>query len=528
MRCARRWRNTFNAAAMAPDRPQDAVIAFLSKPESYGLPGMPVERIETHGAIVFLIGDHAYKLKRAVKYTYMDYSTPEKRRAMCARELEINRRIAPQIYLDVRSIAEGADGTLRFGPENAAAVRDYVVVMHRFDQETLFGRLCEQDKLTPELMRDLAEAIARFHTRAVVTKDYGGASGMTAVVRENNSIFESMKGSPFAVDAVAAYARRSEAALKSVSSMLDRRRDEGRVRGCHGDLHLDNVVLFDGRPTLFDALEFSEAFACIDVFYDLAFLLMDLERHGARALANALLNRYLEITQDYGGLGALPLFLSARAAIRAHVSVSRARAAKRTEPLKEAEAYFDLAQKFLQPAPPRLIVIGGLSGTGKTTVARTVAPQVGAAPGAAILRSDVTRKRIMGAAETARLPESAYSPETNANVFHEMAQTAARILAAGHAVIMDAVYGTAEERAGIATVAAKAGVRFDGLWLEAPPDILAARIGGRRGDASDATVAVLQKQLAVIKAPLDWTTIDASDTPEKIAARVLTALTQRH
>jgi aminoglycoside phosphotransferase family enzyme/cytidylate kinase len=514
---------------MAPDHTQEAVIAFLSRPEHYGLPpDTTVERVETHGAIVFLAGDAAYKLKRAVKYPYMDYSTPEKRKAMCERELEINRRIAPEIYLEVRSILQGIDGQLRFGPDEAAAAYDHVVVMRRFDRDTLFGRLCERGKLTPELMRELAETVARFHETADITKDYGGASGIAAVVRENNSIFESMKSAPFDADAVAVYAKDSEAALKRVSTLLDRRRDRGRVRRCHGDLHLDNVFLFEGQPMLFDALEFSDAFACIDVLYDLAFLLMDLERHDARVHASTLLNRYLEITQDYDGLAALPLFLSARAAIRAHVSVSRARAANQTAALKEAETYFNLTRKFLKSAPPRLVVIGGLSGTGKTTIARAVAPQIGRAPGAAILRSDITRKRMMNVAETERLPESAYTPEVNAKVFSQMAETAAKILAAGHAVIMDAVYGTADERAEIAAVAAKAGVKFDRLWLEAPPDILAARIGARSGDASDATAAVLKKQRAVIKAPLDWKTIDASDTPEKIAVRVLSALTQRH
>lgn len=501
---------------MAPDNAQDAVIQFLSRPESYGLPGETVERIETHGAIVFLIGDRAYKLKRAIKYPYMDYSTPEKRRAMCVREFEINRPLAPRIYLEVRSVIEDADGRLRFGPGDRATARDHVLVMRRFDQDTLFGRLCETERLTPELMRALAETVADFHGRAEITPGFGGAKGIADVVAENNSIFAEMTEAPFEADAVDAYGRASEAALKRVSPLLDRRRDDGRVRRCHGDLHLDNVFLMEGKPVLFDAIEFSDDFACIDVLYDLAFLLMDLERHDARAHANTLLNRYLEIATDYGGLAALPLFLACRAAIRAHVSVSRAKAMHEPR-FEDALGYFALAHGFLRQAPPRLVVTGGLSGTGKTTLARSLAPAIGAAPGAIVLRSDVTRKRLMGVAETTRLPQSAYTPEVSVKVFTQMAQTAASILAAGHSVVMDAVYGTADERAEIADVAARAGVPFDGLWLTADAEILARRIAGREGDASDATIAVLKKQLAAIAAPDDWTVIDAGGTPAAIA-----------
>ena len=499
---------------------QRETIAFLSRPDTYGLKNEAVERVETHGAIVFLAGERAYKLKRAVKFPYMDYSTIEKRRAMCVRELEINRCVAAPIYLEVRTIMRGPDGNLRFGAADAPGALDAVVVMRRFDQETLFGRLCEAGKLTPELMRQTAEAVAAFHAKAEITRDFGGADGFAAAVRENNSVLASMIGAPFAADQVADFGQACDAALRRISPLLDRRREKGLVRRCHGDLHLNNLFLLDGRPMLFDALEFEDNFACIDVLYDLAFLLMDLEHHGARAQANTLFNRYLEIATDYEGLAALPLFLGCRAVIRAHVSVSRAAATGGAQPAlhDEALAYFDLARDFLRAVPPRLVVVGGLSGTGKTTLARLIAPAIGRAPGAVIIRSDVTRKRLMGVPETARLAESAYTPEVNVRVFAEMARTAATILAAGHAVVMDAVYGTQAERAEIASAAAKAGAPFDGLWLQADPAILAERISVRSGDASDATVAVLQRQLAAIPPPGDWTRIDASGTREMIAS----------
>ncbi len=504
---------------------QDAVIAFLSKPESYGLKHATIERVETHGAIVFLVGDRAYKLKRAVKYPYMDYSTPQKRQEMCERELEINRRLAPHFYLEVRSILQGVDGLFRFGPDEAAAARDHVVVMRRFDQDALFGRLCERGELTGDLMQQTAQVIADFHAHAEIAPAFGGAAQMEAVVRENAAILKSMAGTPFEAAAVSGFARASQATLQSVAKLLDSRRDAGRVRRCHGDLHLDNIFLYKHKPVLFDAIEFEDDFACIDVLYDLAFLLMDLERHGARAAAHALLNRYLEITGDYAGLAALPLFLACRAAIRAHVSVSRARTAGDATQMQTGQAYFDLARGFLAEQAPRLIAIGGLSGTGKTTIARLVAPALGRAPGAVILRSDVTRKRLMGVTETTRLPEDAYSPEMNRNVFRALAERAAEILATGHSVVMDAVYGREDERAEIAAIAAQAGARFDGVWLSADPAILAERIAARRGDASDATIEVLHKQLAVIAAPREWASIEASGPAGDIADAVLQRLT---
>ncbi|MDE3114751.1 MAG: AAA family ATPase [Pseudomonadota bacterium] len=497
---------------------QSEVIGFLGRAASYGLTGT-VERAETHGAIVFLAGDHAYKLKRAVRFPYMDYSTPEKRRAMCARELEVNRDMAPEIYLEVRAIARGGDGTLRFAKPNDPSALDWVVVMRRFEQQTLFGRMCEAGRLIPELMRALGERLAAFHGAADVMPGFGGAQGIADVVNESVSLLGAAQESDIPAARVKALRALSDAMLARVSPLLDARRDDGKVRRCHGDLHLDNVCLISGKPVLFDAIEFEDKFANIDVLYDLAFLLMDLDHHQARPLASALLNRYLECTRDYDGLAALPVFLSCRASIRAHVNLSRSETAtlERKAYLAETRRYLDEACAYLSPPTPRLIVAGGLSGTGKTTLARALAPRTGAAPGAMILRSDVTRKQLMGVAETVRLSESAYTPAVNRRVFAEMAALAARILAAGHAVVMDAVYGTKDERDEIEAVAARANVKFDGLWLTADADILALRIAARSGDASDATVAVLKQQLSAITAPQTWTIIDAGGTPATIA-----------
>src|SRR5690606_38807847 len=273
----------------------------------------------------------------------------------------------------------------------------------------------------------------------------------------------------------------TQAAFDRVRDLLAERERAGLVRRCHGDLHLGNIVLIDGAPTLFDAIEFDPRMATADVFYDLAFLLMDLVGRGLSPAANIVLNRYLGETRrlsDLDALAALPLFLSMRAAIRAKVSAARARnfdagSGERAEAERSARAYFRLARAFLAPPPPRLVAIGGLSGTGKSVLARNLAPDLKPEPGAVVLRSDVERKALFGVAETARLPERAYAPEVTRRVYATLAEKARRVLAAGHSAIADAVFAKAEERALIAGAAA--GAAFDGLFLVADLETRLAR-----------------------------------------------------
>lgn len=505
-----------NAPGGPAEDDQSEVIAFLSDPKTHG--GAPVTRIDTHGAIVFLAADRAYKLKRAVRYIYMDYATRARRTQMCAREVEINRPAAPQIYRGTAEIVRDGDGGLRFAEAGTANAVESVIVMTRFDEAQLLSQICARGEADIALMRKLAETLASYHRAAPLMPGRGGANAIAAFIEENVTLLSEMAGAPFDAAAVAAFGTDLWTGFGRVAPLLDRRRDQGRIRRCHGDLHLNNILVSGGEPVLFDALEFNDTFANIDTLYDLAFLIMDLERIGARILGHALFNRYLEFMAEDEGLAALPVYLSLRAAIRAHVGVSRARTSGDPEALAEAEACFALAQKFLAPPPPRLIAIGGYSGTGKTTLARALAPQLGAAPGAVILRSDVTRKRMLGVPEDERLPESAYTPEIGAKVFETLAARAGNILAAGHSVIVDAVYGRREERAAIEAVAQIQNAPFTGLWLAGPREALMERIAARRDDASDATVTVLEQQLAKIALPAEWTILDAGGTPQAIAA----------
>lgn len=488
----------------------DDILAFLARPQTYGVAG-PVERLETHSAYVFLAGERAYKIKKRVDFPYMDFSTLEKRRVACMAELEINRRTAPDMYLAVQPVTDA--GGLHLGGEAAAAV-EWVVVMRRFPQEALFDRLAARGALSPALMDGLADAVVALHEAAERSFERGGKPAFGRYVEGNAAELERAIGDVFAARPVARANQGCRAALQRLGDMLDQRRAAGWVRRCHGDLHLRNICLIDGAPTLFDAIEFNEDFAVIDILYDLAFLLMDLDHRGLAAHANGLLNRYLSHI-GYDGLAALPFMMACRAIIRAHVT---ARLAEGQEDgaaaAGEARGYLDRAVGYLSPAPARLIAVGGISGSGKSTLARALAPCIGAPPGAVVLRSDVIRKRLYGVAETQRLPEAAYDWQVSVRVFAEIEQRAEHVLRQGHAVIADAVYGNDGQRDGIAAVARRLGVPFDGVWLEAPPAVLEQRVEARRGDASDATAAVVRAQLSGIRPPRGWHRLDSSAGPE--------------
>jgi uncharacterized protein len=328
------------------------------------------------------------------------------------------------------------------------------------------------------------------------------------------AIFEAARSARLTVKCREELARRRD--------LLEARRRAGRVRHCHGDLHLGNIVLLDGRPVLFDCLEFDQALASTDTLYDLAFLLMDLQHQDLPALAQRLMNGYLEATWDDSGLALLPLFLACRAAIRAKVlgfGAAKAPDESASPELAEARDYLERALAYLEPPPARLVALGGVSGTGKSTLARQLAPSLGPAPGAVILRSDVVRKRLHGVAPGERLPPEAYRKEASRAVYDALAERAAVLVRAGHAVILDAVFLHADERAQIERVAADAGVRFQALWLTAPEHVLVQRLSARRGDASDATPDVLRMQLATDPGALSWPMLDVSGSPQQVAAQ---------
>jgi hypothetical protein len=485
--------------------------------------GTPVERISTHISLVFLAGDRALKLKRAVRFPYLDFSTPERRLAACESELQLNRRTAPALYLGIRRITREGDGRLAL--DGKGRLVDAVVEMRRFAQDDLFDNMAKRGALTPALMTDLAQRIAAFHRQAAVSFKHGGVGGMTGVLDINEHALRATALVP--ADAADAFAHEFERALARHGDQLEARRAAGKVRRCHGDLILRNICLLDGAPTLFDCIEFDETLATIDVLYDLAFLLMDLWHRGQRELANLVFNRYLDVCDESDGLGSVAFFMAVRAAVRTHVTAAQAAGSppQRSGPvLSEARAYFDLALSLLRPAKPELVAVGGLSGTGKSTLAARVGADLGIAPGARILNSDRVRKRLHGVPAETRLPEAAYRPDVSESVYASLRHEAIRALAAGCSVVVDAVFDRPADRAAIEAVAARAGVPFQGIWLEAPAPTLLARIEARRNDPSDATTDVLRTQLARDCGVITWRRLSAETDPAVMRDVILTSL----
>lgn len=505
---------------------QKSIIEFLASADAFGSGTGYAERVETHISVVFLAGDRAYKLKRAVRYPYLDFSTLEMRKAACDAEVRLNRRTAPTLYKGVVAVTREVGGRLAVGGTGVPV--EWLVEMARFEEETRFDRLAAKGALDRHTIEDLADAIAAFHADAEI-KDADTVAGLGLTIEGDKASMESLAGGIFDVADIGRLAELSRRALAALAPLLQARRRAGRVRRCHGDLHLRNICMVDGRPTLFDAIEFNDTFADIDVLYDLGFLVMDLDRRGRRRLANVVLNRYLDISADDGGLPCLPLFLSLRAAIRAHVQATAATKtddAVRVELLRtEAREYLAAAFEYLAPGtPPMLIAVGGLSGSGKSRLARALAPFVGAAPGARVQRTDVIRKRLMGKGPLVRLGPEGYTRDMSERTYEALYELVRASLAAGRTTIADAVFADADERRRIAAVAAETGVAFHGFWLEAPTDVMERRVSERKRNASDATAEIVRRQADYDLGTIEWTRVDSAGSKAATLAQALAAL----
>jgi len=501
-------------ARMTSDDPQAEVLAFLSDPATHGIvfADEEVRRIDTHAAVVFLAGNQAFKIKRRVRYPYLDFSTLEKRKAACEAELAVNRAFAPQLYCRVVPITREASGELAL--DGGGTPVEWAVEMARFDETATLDHVAERGELGLELADALARVVAAAHAQAPVADAQDWPKRLFDWIEQNRGELNEHPAL-FAPDEVEALSRQSRAALRRNERLLHERGSAGLVRRGHGDLHLGNIVLIDGRPVVFDAIEFDPLIATGDVLYDLAFLLMDLIERGLPAAANVVLNRYLAETRrpdDLDGLATLPLFLSLRAAIRAKVSAERidVSADGRDAAVAAARGYFALAQRLIAPPAPQLVAIGGLSGTGKSTVARALAPALPPPPGAVVLRSDVERKALFGKLETEQLAASAYTGDVNRRVYAALADKARRVAAAGHSAIVDAVFVRPEERAQIAAAVRQSPVRFRGLFLAADLDVRVARVLARAHDASDADARIAREQESYDSGPIEWAKIDAS------------------
>jgi len=491
---------------------QQQVLDFLDG-SSFG-PAKGGKRIDTHASMVFLGADRALKIKRAVRLPFLDYSTLEKRKRACEEELKVNAGNAPELYRRVVAVTRNSDGAFEIGGSGTPV--EWAVEMARFDETQSLDRVAASKTIDPALATAVADAILRSHDKAPRADGESWLASIPPIIERNTAKFRTVRG----LDAVAVnqFDTASRDSATTLQSLLRQRGKQGFVRRCHGDLHLANIALVDGRPLLFDAIEFDPVIATTDVLYDLAFTLMDLVHFDQAAAANEVFNRYLAGAGDEGleGLRLLPLFLSVRAAIRAHVLFMKSEQAGGSDAVwREAKGYFDLAGRLITPRPPLLVAIGGLSGTGKSVLARDLAGLIEPPPGAVIIRSDVVRKHLFGASETVALPESAYRADVTERVYGTLSNTAQRILAQGCSVVLDAAYLLEAERTEIEGLVATHGVRFVGLFLTTDLATRLARIERRKGDASDATRNVALQQETFAIGTVNWHMIDASGTPDQ-------------
>jgi aminoglycoside phosphotransferase family enzyme/predicted kinase len=472
--------------------------------------------VETPISAVFVGRLTAWKLKKAVRMPFADFTAIDDRHRLLLRELELNKPFAPALYRDVAAIVRTKHDTLAITPEpEGCPVLDWVLRMAPVPENWFCTHPDALAQLTPPRLEALADLIATRHGALAPVEGWDSAGALNAVIEEN-VVSAREAGLPDAQ-----VARWHDAAKREAQARrpwLQARAEAGFVRRAHGDLHLGNILLWQGTPMPFDALEFDEAMATIDLGYDIAFLLMDLAVTLDRTAANCVLNRYIARTGDIGLLAGLPLFMGLRAMVRAHVLARGGH--------EKAAAYLDAALQHLEDgagAPALVVAVGGLPGSGKSTLARRIAPTLGPSPGAAILRSDAIRKRQHGLAPEQRLPAAAYTEEANRAVMEELIAGIRAGAAGRHTIIADATFMDLAWREAAEQAAREAGARFHGIWLDASLPVLEARVAARRNDVSDASVDVLRAAAKADTGTISWTRVDATDGA-RAAVRVATTI----
>ena len=505
-------------------------LLSLLKPEAYPHPVATVQLIETHISWVLLTGEFAYKLKRPVQYPFVDLRSAERRAFFCAEEVRLNRRFAPELYLEVCKVTT-SNGQVRMAGEGQ--VIEHAVRMRQFECEDGLDRLLATGRVEPRELEVFGRDLAAIHARLPVAQgpqDWGRPAKVRALLLEN--VTQCVKlAAPLGTHAeVRALSEPYTLLLEAADPWIAIRRQEGRVRECHGDLHSRNVVRYGGRLVAFDCIDFEPAFRWIDVAEELAFLLMDLDARHAPLHGQAFLAGYLAQSGDYQACRLLRLYQIHRALVRAKVTALEASSASRQSArevaIEQHKAYLECVRRLLTPKRPTLLLMFGLSGSGKTWLANQLAPLLGAVH----VRSDVERKRLAGLAEHERshsaVEQGLYSRESTARVYEHLAQCADDALAGGYIVIVDATFHRREDRARFQRIAAERGVDLRLIHCHAPKDLLEVRIAERgrtQADASEADLSVLEWQashLEPIVAEEDLRVIDADTTRTTVVSDV--------
>lgn len=482
----------------------EAMIQGLLRPGVYSHETDAIRLVETHCAWVLLTGQYVYKVKKPVNFGFLDFSTLEKRRFYCEEEVRLNRRFAPDIYLGVVTIT-GTPASPQL--DGDGELLDYAVRMRQFPGNGLLSQLAARHALDSTHIDQLIHTLSDFHrdaSRATAADSFGDPAHIHHWVRENYRHIQSLLTPADKPDTVEPLRQWSEDEYAKLTGLLQARKDAGAIRECHGDLHLGNITLIDGRVTPFDCIEFNPELRWIDVFSEVAFLLMDLDDHGQTQFANRFLNGYLQDSGDYAGLNVLRYYLVYRAMVRAKVAVLTRQQTEKDSvdhdrATGEYRQYVSLAQGYTTPERAVMVITRGLSGSGKSTVARELCERTGMIQ----LRSDVERKRLAGlsAMESSRSATGTglYTADRTADTYQHLGELAKTVLAAGYSVIVDATFLKREYRDHFRTLAAATGTPFLVLECVAKNSELEHRILSRnasRNDASEATLEVLHAQQA--------------------------------
>lgn len=489
------------------------LIQQMLQPGFYPHPvAQPVKLIQTHISYVLLTGDYSYKVKKPVNFGFLDFSTRERRRHFCQEELRLNRRLSPKLYMAVFAIAPTPADPSQYqlaADTNTAEAVEYTLQMRQFDQDNLFSRLFERDELTVDLMQTLGKQVAVFHQAAETSEEiqqFGSVEAVRQVAEDNYATSLSYVGrvQPQAqLDETRAF---SEQFFAKHQDWFAQRQAEGRIRECHGDLHLNNVCLYQEQIQIFDCIEFNQEFRNTDTIYDAAFMVMDLEFQGRSDLANIFLNAYLEHTGDYRGAAMLPLYLSMRAYIRAKVnslvlddlSISEA---EKQQAQERAAAYYQMAWTYTQTQRGQIVLMSGLSGSGKTTVARQVSQHLKAIH----IRSDAVRKHLAGVpldqrSDSGQYGSGIYTPEMTQRTYDRLLELGVFLASQGLPVVLDAKYDQQALRQAAIAQAKAQGIPIQICYCTAPLDLLRERLQTRTGDIADATAELLNDQQKAMEA----------------------------
>ena len=483
----------------------------------------PVELVQTHISYVLLAGEYAYKLKKSVDFGFLNFSTLEKRKHFCEEELRLNQRGAADLYLKVLPIAASGDGFQLAGDGEPV---EYALKMKRFAPGSLGIDLLERGELTEEKMELLGQAAARYHADCPTNDrilSFGTVERVRESIDENYEQTETYVGRVQTRDRLEKTRAYTDSFFAQYPERFQRRIDGQKIRECHGDMHLKNICFEGDRVILFDCIEFNEPFRFVDFMYDVAFMVMDLEARDARGLANAFLNTYLEETGDWEGLEVLPLYLSRQAYVRAKVSSFLLDDPAIPEAVKKssaeaAELYYQLSWEYTRSRSGRLILMSGLSGSGKSTVARHLARELGAAH----LRSDAVRKHLAGVPLREKGGSEIYTPEMSAKTYGRLLDLGVQLAGQGWTVILDAKYDRRQWRQDAIARAQAANLPLTIYHCNAPEPVLRDRLDTRAGDIADATADLLATQQANAEpfAPEEEPFVRAIDTTQDIAAQL--------